>query len=223
MESADNQEAIYYAAHSSNHGAQAQPEMELMASYRPEAAKGARRLMDQYLLWPGVYPSLSDSLCVSLSLCYLCLCVSLCLCVPLCLCLCVYVSVSLCVCLIHYSYTTAHENKPEQVRQNVHFPSHLAPYGLSAAIGPSPDGDQRIRWNGELAMSVLLWDWEYTHNTSRLQQYTWPLLTGFAKKWRCWLVRVPSVGAPDGFLLVNYHGKSTARSRGHGSILSPRL
>lgn len=87
------------------------------------------------------------------------------------------------------------------------FPSHLAPFGLPAAIGPSPNGDQRIRWNGELGMTVLLWDWEYTHNTSRLQQYTWPLLTGFARKWRCWLVRVPSVGAPDGYLLVNYHGK----------------
>jgi hypothetical protein len=111
VESADNQEAIYYAAHSSNHGAQAQPEMELMASYRPEAAKGARRLMDQYLLWPGVYPSLSDSLCVSLSLCYLCLCVSLPLCVSvslraslsmsLCLCLCVSMCLSHTL-LIHY-------------------------------------------------------------------------------------------------------------------------
>ena len=33
---------------------------------------------------------------------------------------------------------------------------------------------------------------------------TWPLLTGFAAKWRCWLKPVPSVGAPDGYLLVDY-------------------
>ena len=167
---------------------------------------------------------LSLPLCVSASVC---LCVSACLSV--------YVSVSMSLCLyVSVSYTTHTllHMKTNRSRfgktcidddPGLTFPSHLAPYGLSAAIGPSPDGDQRIRWNGELAMSVLLWDWEYTHNTSRLQQYTWPLLTGFAKKWRCWLVRVPSVGAPDGFLLVNYHGKSTARSRGHGSILSPRL
>ena len=162
---------------------------------------------------------LSLPLCVSASVC---LCVSACLSV--------YVSVSMSLCLyVSVSYTTHTllHMKTDRSRfgktcidddPGLTFPSHLAPYGLSAAIG-----DQRIRWNGELAMSVLLWDWEYTHNTSRLQQYTWPLLTGFAKKWRCWLVRVPSVGAPDGFLLVNYHGKSTARSRGHGSILSPRL
>ena len=41
------------------------------------------------------------------------------------------------------------------------FPSHLGPYGYASAIGPSPNGDQRIRWNGEFAASVLLWDWEY--------------------------------------------------------------
>ena len=33
---------------------------------------------------------------------------------------------------------------------------------------------------------------------------TWPLLNGFATKWRCWLKPVPSVGAPDGYLLVDY-------------------
>ena len=39
------------------------------------------------------------------------------------------------------------------------FPSHLAPFGLDSSVGPSPNGDQRLRWNGELGMSVLLWDW----------------------------------------------------------------
>lgn len=208
----DNQEAIYYAAHSSNHVAQAQPEMELMASYIPEAAKGARRLMNQFLS--------GQLVCNSVSLCLLsCLCVCLSLSLCLCLCSCLCLSVSLRVSL-SLSLSPSHTLLIDWSRYGkscidedpgLTFPSHLAPYGLSAAIGPSPDGDQRIRWNGELAMSVLLWDWEYTHNTSRLQQYTWPLLTGFAKKWRCWLVRVPSIGAPDGFLLVNYHGKSTAR------------
>ena len=43
----------------------------------------------------------------------------------------------------------------------------------------------------------------YTHNITTLREATWPLLTGFAKKWRCWLVRTPSVGAPDGYLLVD--------------------
>ena len=37
------------------------------------------------------------------------------------------------------------------------FPSHIAPWGYTASIGPTPMGDQRIRWNGELAMTVLLW------------------------------------------------------------------
>ena len=65
------------------------------------------------------------------------------------------------------------------------FPSHIAPWGYTASIGPTPMGDQRIRWNGELAMTVLLWcvrghleallslwphgslafrDWEYSRN-----------------------------------------------------------
>jgi hypothetical protein len=110
VESADNQEAIYYAAHSSNHGAQAQPEMELMASYRPEAAKGARRLMDQYLVWHLVYTplSLSDSLSLCVFLCvFLCLCVSL----PLGLSVSLRVSLSMSLCLyVPVSYTTANEN-----------------------------------------------------------------------------------------------------------------
>ena len=46
------------------------------------------------------------------------------------------------------------------------FPSHLGPYGYASAIGPSPNGDQRIRWNGEFAASVLLWEWEYTYSRS---------------------------------------------------------
>lgn len=32
---------------------------------------------------------------------------------------------------------------------------------------------------------------------------TWPLATGLAEMWRCWLVKVDSPGSPDGYLLVD--------------------
>lgn len=32
---------------------------------------------------------------------------------------------------------------------------------------------------------------------------TWPLATGIADMWRCWLVRVESPYAPDGYILVD--------------------
>jgi hypothetical protein len=56
------------------------------------------------------------------------------------------------------------------------FPSHIAPYGQPASIGPSPNGDQRLRWNGELAMTVLIWDWECAALLTTLYPYPVPLI-----------------------------------------------
>ena len=36
-----------------------------------------------------------------------------------------------------------------------------------------------------------------------LREKTWPLATGLAEMWRCWLVRVESPYAPGGYLLVD--------------------
>jgi hypothetical protein len=47
-----------------------------------------------------------------------------------------------------------------------------------------------MRWEGIWAMSAHMWDWEYTRNATTLRQMTWPLATGLAEMWRCWLVKV---------------------------------
>ena len=40
------------------------------------------------------------------------------------------------------------------------FPSHMSPYGNPGAIGPSPIGDLRMRWEGIWLLSAHMWDWE---------------------------------------------------------------
>ena len=64
------------------------------------------------------------------------------------------------------------------------FPSHLSPYGFPGAIGGSPNGDLRMRWEGIWALSAHIWDWEYTRNVTTLRKKTWPLATGLAEMWR---------------------------------------
>lgn len=83
------------------------------------------------------------------------------------------------------------------------FPSHLSPYGFPGSIGGSPNGDLRMRWEGIWALSAHIWDWEYTRNVTTLRSKAWPLATGLAEMWRCWLVHVDSPGSPDGYLLVD--------------------
>ena len=54
----------------------------------------------------------------------------------------------------------------------------------------SKTGNQRaVLPPGELAMTIVLWDWEYSRNRTTLETLTWPFLTGLAAKWRCWLVK----------------------------------
>ena len=83
------------------------------------------------------------------------------------------------------------------------FPSHLSPYGFPGSLGGSPNGDLRMRWEGIWALSAHMWDWEYTRNVTTLRELSWPLATGLAEMWRCWLVKVESPGSPDGYLLVD--------------------
>ena len=48
----------------------------------------------------------------------------------------------------------------------------------------------------------LVWG-RYTRNTTTLRTLAWPLATGLAEMWRCWLVKVDSPGSPDDYLLVD--------------------
>lgn len=83
------------------------------------------------------------------------------------------------------------------------FSSHMSPYGFAGAIGTSPIGDLRMRWEGIWSVSTHISDWEYTRNVTTLRRRTWPLATGLAEMWRCWLVKTPAASAPGGYLLVD--------------------
>lgn len=60
------------------------------------------------------------------------------------------------------SLLAAFNRSCEQGKTGMSFPSHISPYGGPGSVGPSPQGDLRMRWEGIWAMSAHMWDWEYT-------------------------------------------------------------
>jgi hypothetical protein len=75
----------------------------------------------------------------------------------------------------------------------VHFPCGLGPFGKpSGGNGPSPAGDWGIRWCNMFVAMPLLWQYEYFQDASFGRKVLFPLLSGIAEFWRCWLLRRPN-------------------------------
>ena len=74
----------------------------------------------------------------------------------------------------------------------MHFPCGIGPFGMpSGGNGPSPGGDWGLRWCGMYAAMPLIWEYEYFQNATFGHLVLYPILSGLADYWRCWLEREP--------------------------------
>ena len=69
----------------------------------------------------------------------------------------------------------------------LHYPTHIAPWGFSGSIGPSPYGDLKQHSTGSFSALNVISHWEYTMNKTFLATIAYPFVKEVAEFWECWL------------------------------------